>query len=228
MRQIVDRATFDQITATCMRTYLAVQSSNFLAEEAGRLQALADRLLHAAGIAYLNESLPGLPSQPADNPAASEYSEAFMEVQRLSAELQGELRRVGERRIASGDPQSAAALLQALGETPPDLQPLDALACEAKNHFAKGEWLRGRALLRGFLAVESIRILYGRSYVDETFSNIYRQCVEAYQALLYEFPDFVAFCDRKYGNGSAGAQTSADTLWYKFMEWVNAARKEAK
>jgi len=227
MRQIMDRAAFDQITTTCMRTYLAMQSSNLLAEETSRLRALTDRLLRAAGIAYLNESLPGLPSQLAGAPAATEYAEAFAEVQHLSAELQGELSRFPARKIESGDLVSAAALMQAWSEAPPGLPPLDALVYEAKEHFKNREWLQGRALLRDFLTSESILLVYARGYPDEAFPSPYLVNQVVFSAFLHEFPDFARSFDRKYGPGTINNQRTADGCWYHFMEWRGSITKKA-
>lgn len=213
MRQIVDRSTFDEISATCMRVYLAIQSSNLLAEEADCLQTRVDRFLRAAGIAYLTESLPGLASQPAETPAASECAEAFVQVQRLSAELHNELKQLSERKIKSGELDSAAALLQAEGVTPTDLPPLEALIHQAAHHFNVKQWKQGRALLKPFVANTRIRMTYYRSFFDALRQS---QSMAATTSILEELaeqvPSKIMTPRERWGYISAYQSTELEAL----------------
>lgn len=175
MRQIVDRVMFDQVSATCYAVYEAVRFGELVADAASRIEAQADVLLRTAGNSYLTETLPTQALD--DNTPMEQYSEAFVQIQHLRADLRSLLREVVHDLIKRGDTQAADRLA------------VKTLLSDAERCFKEGKWDEGRDTLRGFRMIPLVRLAYYRSFIDEMLAG----STTALQRLNGEIPGVVGW-----------------------------------
>ena len=175
MRQIVDRATFNQIVATCFGIYEAVRAMNMADQEARQLESQADSLLKMAGSNFLSEAL----SEPLPNNGslAEQFSEAYVQLQRARADLRQLVRNIAGKLVERGDTDSANRLADVIGLS------------EAEQCFKEDRYIDGRDLLRGFRVIPCVRVAYYRSFVDEMLKG----SATAYGTLLAELPEAAGF-----------------------------------
>jgi hypothetical protein len=157
MRQIVDRATFDQVSPACYAVYEAVRFGELAADVASRIEAQTDLLLKTTGNSYLTEVLQA--QDPDGTISTEQYSEAFVRIQHLRADLRSLIRQAVQATIERGDMQAAEQFAE------------KGLLLDAEASFRESRWDEGRDALRGFGMIPSIRFAYYRSFIDEMLAG---------------------------------------------------------
>lgn len=222
MRQIVDRATFNEIATTCVGVYMAARIGVLIIEETETLLAKADALLNAAGVSYLTEVLPqqGMDS-PGTGSSMDQFSQAYVNLQHLNTDLQVELQQIVTSRLQSQNYEEAAIIMLALhGQATGPGPALQQIAETATRLFRQRKWDEGRQMLRGLRRNRRIAERYYLSYIEEMM----RGSRSAYFALCAEIPQVVEMVDitNCFVQGNHPVIANINGLWRELNKFLDS------